>query len=166
MKKFMKIKNINWEKVSDDSLQEVLRKVKDEIDRRQSDSQERKIREAEEKLVEKMREIIRKDPEEFKTLSDAYYEIKFRDKFLLVETGELEFADEIPCKNYREGDCWYLGNMDRIGEFKGEVYRLLFSEDSFCEVCYYNEIGMRCLSDDVCFDEYEKYNEEDSSKEE
>jgi len=34
-------------------------------------------------------------------------------------------------------DCWYRGNLDRLGSYKGE-YRLKGTEYRLCEVCYDN----------------------------
>jgi hypothetical protein len=72
-------------------------------------------------------------------LYEYYKTFTFEQKLKKIDINNLDFGENVSCDN--EDDCWYKGNLDRLGEIKC-FYIIKYSSNNemFCDSCYHNEI--------------------------
>ena len=75
-------------------------------------------------------------------LRKAYKRIPLQDRWRSY-SPELSWGDRVPCDN---DDCWYRGNLDRIGEWT-ESLKMEFGDTTLCSVCFNNKRG---ITDQEC----------------
>ena len=130
-----------------------------------SPDEEDETEQIEKKLLERAEILFRKSKDKkfsnkcFNSFITAYKELSFDEIWEETTTqADLSFGDDIPCNN---DDCWYQGNLDRIGGYECS-YRNRFSEkDEYCDVCINNS---RIDPDTTDFDIYAEFVEKMRTK--
>ena len=130
-------KEISYQDMSNQELEKIQVTIKKILEEREGKREEQERFEAEKKFYQELRELKQKLGK--KSIRSAYDELADRKCYREVQIDIPEFGESIPC--YYD-DCWYNGNLDRIGEFDGTMNELMFRkglEDvKFCEVCFSN----------------------------
>jgi hypothetical protein len=137
--RYIERKLVDWTQFETHKLGSIILDIQEVIDHRLNEQASKQRRKDEKEFFDIiLQKFTDNNDPEIDSMEDAYkYLVPGREKYRQIYIDDnLSPGECPPC--FTGGDCWWEGNMDRLGEFDGQMYELMFTDQMLCKVCYNN----------------------------